>query len=81
MLELIEQKYKFKRDDLFVSFIFTDEEIIVKRLLDVNLDSRELDDNLNLTDDSYIVSLNITDVVNKAYSVNFRIYTIYSKRA
>jgi hypothetical protein len=27
MLELIEQKYKFKRDDLFVSFIFTDEEI------------------------------------------------------
>ena len=24
MLELIEQKYKFKRDDLFVSFIFTD---------------------------------------------------------
>ena len=71
MLELIEQKYKFKRDDLFVSFIFTDEEIIVKkRLLDVNLDSRELDDNLNLTDDSYIVSLNITDVVNKAYSVN-----------
>ena len=71
MLELIEQKYKFKRDDLFVSFIFTDEEIIVKkRLLDVNLDSRELDDNLNLTDDSYIVSLNITDVVNKSYSVN-----------
>ncbi|MCT7564129.1 hypothetical protein [Aliarcobacter butzleri] len=71
MLELIEQKYKFKRDDLFVSFIFTDEEIIVKkRLLDINLDSRELDDNLNLTDDSYIVSLNITDVVNKAYSVH-----------
>lgn len=71
MLELIEQKYKFKRDDLFVSFIFTDEEIIVKkRLLDINLDSRELDDNLNLIDDLYIISLNITDVINKAYSVH-----------